>query len=322
MSTENQQAIDALKTVALAGIQEQRRARRWNIFFKIVFFLIMIGFLLVMGGLVGSVAKISNPRLAAMAEGKQYAAMVSIGGTIAEGQMASSNNLIGSLQEAFADDDAKGVILRCNSPGGSPVQSNHVFMEIMRLREKYPDKPVYAVAEDVCASGGYYIVAAAENIYADKSSIVGSIGVRMDSFGFVEGMKKLGIESRQITAGDNKALLDPFQPQKPQDVAYLEKLLENTHQHFIDSVKQGRGDRIDVAKTPDLFSGLFWSGDQAKDIGLIDEFGTVRSVARDQLGVETVIDYTRQNDLLDRVTKGLGATIQAQLSEMTNWTLR
>ncbi|PID46539.1 MAG: S49 family peptidase [Proteobacteria bacterium] len=322
MDTDNQQAIDALKQIAMAGIEEQRRSRRWGIFFKIVFFLLPVCFLLIMGGMLGSMTQLSNPKLSALAEGKKYAAMVSISGIILEGESASSNNLIKSLQEAFADENAEGVILRCNSPGGSPVQSNHVFMEIMRLREKYPEKPIYAVAEDVCASGGYYIVAAAQDIYADQSSIVGSIGVRMDSFGFVESMKKLGIESRQITAGKNKALLDPFKPQKPEDVAYLEKLLENTHQHFINSVKQGRGDRIDPQKTPELFTGLFWSGDQAKKIGLVDGFGSVRSVARDQLGAETIIDFSYKSDFLDRLSRGLGAAVQVKMLEMQNWVLR
>lgn len=322
MNTENQQAVDALKQVALAGIVEQRRSRRWNIFFKITFLLLMLASLVVMGGLLGSIAKLSNPKLGALADGKKYAAMVSIKGTILDGEAASSDNLIDALQEAFSDSDAKGVILRCNSPGGSPVQSNHVFNEIMRLREKYPEKPVYAVAEDMCASGGYYIVAAAQKIYADKSSLVGSIGVRMDSFGFVEGMKKLGVESRQITAGENKALLDPFKPQKPEDVAYLEKLLANTHQHFIDAVMKGRGDRIDVEKNPDLFTGLFWSGDQAKDLGLVDGFGSVRSVAREQLDTETVVDFTLKSDFLDRVSKRLGSNLSFKLTEMQNVILR
>jgi protease-4 len=322
MNAENEQAVDALKQVALAGIQEQRRSRRWNIFFRIAFLLIALSFLLVMGGLLGSIAQLSNPKLSAVAEGKNYAAMVSISGTILDGEAASADNLIGALQEAFADDGAKGIILRCNSPGGSPVQSNHVFNEIMRLRDKYPEKPVYAVAEDVCASGGYYIVAAAQKIYADKSSLVGSIGVRMDSFGFVEGMKKLGVESRQITAGENKALLDPFKPQKAEDVAYLEKLLENTHQHFIDAVKKGRGDRIDVAANPDLFTGLFWSGDQAKGLGLVDGFGSVRDIAREELDADIVIDFTLQSGLLDRVSKRLGSDLRFKLTEMQGAVLR
>lgn len=322
MNSENQQAIDALKEVALAGIQEQKRARRWSIFFKLGFLLVGLVSLLMLGGLLGSVAQLANPGLAAMTSGKSYAAMVSVSGTILDGESASANNLIPALQKAFEDKDSKGVIIRCNSPGGSPVQSNHVFTEIMRLRGLYPDKPVLAVAEDVCASGGYYIVAAAQKIYADKSSLVGSIGVRMDSFGFVEIMKKLGVESRQITAGKNKALLDPFKPQQAEDVVYLEKLLENTHEHFIAAVKSGRGDRIDVAANPDLFTGLFWSGDQAKELGLVDGFGSVRSVARDVLAVETIIDFTQQSDILERVSKRLGASLRSGLGELESFTLR
>jgi len=322
MNSENQQAIDALKEVAMAGIQEQKRARRWSIFFKLGFLLIGLVSLLMLGGLIGSVAQLANPGLAAMASGKNYASMVSVSGTILDGESASANNLIPALQKAFEDKDSKGVIIRCNSPGGSPVQSNNVFTEIMRLRGLYPDKPVLAVAEDVCASGGYYIIAAAQKIYADKSSLVGSIGVRMDSFGFVEVMKKLGVESRQITAGKNKALLDPFKPQQAEDVVYLEKLLENTHEHFIAAVKSGRGDRIDASANPDLFTGLFWSGDQAKGLGLVDGFGSVRSVARDVLDVESVVDFTQQSDILERVSKRLGASLRSGLNEFEGFTLR
>lgn len=322
MNSENTEAIDALKEVALAGIQEQKRARRWGIFFKLGFLLVGIISLLMLGGLLGNVAQMANPGLAAMASGKSYASMVSISGTILDGESASANNLIPALRKAFEDEESKGVILRCNSPGGSPVQSNHVFAEIMRLRELHPDKPVLAVAEDVCASGGYYIIAAAQDIYADKSSLVGSIGVRMDSFGFVETMKKLGVESRQITAGKNKALLDPFKPQQADDVAYLEKLLDNTHKHFIDAVKSGRGDRIDETANPDLFTGLFWSGDQAKGLGLVDGFGSVRSVARDVLKVENVVDFTQQSDILERISKRLGSSLRSGLSELEGVSLR
>jgi protease-4 len=322
MNDENQQAIDALKEVALAGIQEQKSARRWGIFFKLGFLAVGLISLLMLGGLLGSVAQLANPGLAAMTSGKGYASMVSVSGTILDGESASANNLIPALRKAFEDEDSKGVIIRCNSPGGSPVQSNQVFEEIMRLRSLYPEKPVVAVAEDVCASGGYYIIAAAQDIYADKSSLVGSIGVRMDSFGFVEIMNKLGVESRQITAGKNKALLDPFKPQQPEDVVYLEKLLENTHSHFIKAVKSGRGDRINETKTPDLFTGLFWSGDQAKDLGLVDGFGSVRSVARDVLNAETIVDFTQQADLLERISKRLGTSLRSRMNELENSFLR
>ena len=322
MNSENTEAINALKDVALAGIQEQKRARRWGIFFKLGFLLVGIISLLMLGGLLGNLSQMANPGLAAMASGKSYASMVSISGTILDGESASANNLIRALRKAFEDEDSKGVILRCNSPGGSPVQSSHVFAEIMRLRELHPDKPVLAVTEDVCASGGYYIIAAAQEIYADKSSLVGSIGVRMDSFGFVETMKKLGVESRQITAGKNKALLDPFKPQQADDVAHLEKLLENTHEHFITAVKSGRGDRIDEKANPDLFTGLFWSGDQAKGIGLVDGFGSVRSVARDVLKVENVVDFTQEADIFERLSKRLGAILRSRLSELEGVSLR
>ena len=322
MNSTNEQAIDALKQVALAGIQEQRRARRWNILFRFIFILIAISFIMISAGILGGISQLSKGANGASADGESYVAQVSVSGTIMDGQAASASNLIGALQDAFEDKEAKGVIIRCNSPGGSPVQSSQIYNEIMRLRGLYPEKPVYAVAEDVCASGGYYIIAAAQKIFANESSLVGSIGVRMDSFGFVEIMNKLGIESRQITAGENKALLDPFKPQQDSDIQYLEKLLANTHQHFINAVKAGRGDRIDAEKNPDLFSGLFWSGDQAKDIGLVDGFGSVESVAREELDAETVVDFTVNDDILERLSKRLGASVKSTLIGMQETVLR
>jgi protease-4 len=321
LTEENNQALDVLKEVALAGIVEQRRARRWNIFFKFIMFLFALIFILSLTGAVTSMAQLSDPKLSAMVDGEDYAAMVTVSGVIMDGESASASNLIPALQKAFKDENAKGVVLRCNSPGGSPVQSNLVYEEIMRLRDAYPDKKVYAVTEDVCASGGYYIIAAAQEIYADKSSIVGSIGVRMDSFGFVDVMKKIGVESRQITAGENKALLDPFKPEQPQDVAHLESLLNNTHKHFIDAVKTGRGDRIDVAKNPDLFSGLFWSGDQAQALGLVDGIGSTRSVAREKLKTERLIEFTQESDLFERLSKRIGSSVRSALNSAQEFRL-
>ncbi|PWQ93874.1 S49 family peptidase [Leucothrix arctica] len=318
---ENNQALGALKEVALAGIVEQRRTRRWNIFFKVIMLIFALLFILSIAGAMTNMAKLSDPKLSAMVDGEDYAAMVTISGVIMDGESASANNLIPALQKAFKDESAKGVVLRCNSPGGSPVQSNLVYEEIMRLRDAYPEKKVYAVAEDVCASGGYYIIAAAQKIFADKSSIVGSIGVRMDSFGFVDVMKKIGVESRQITAGKNKALLDPFKPQRPQDIAHLESLLGNTHKHFIDAVKAGRGDRIDVTKNPDLFSGLFWSGDQAQALGLVDAIGSTRSVAREELKAERLVEFTQQSDIFERLSKRLGTSVRSALNSAQDFKL-
>ncbi|RVU86251.1 S49 family peptidase [Leucothrix sargassi] len=321
LSDENNQALETLKEVALAGIVEQRRARRWNIFFKLVMFLFAALFILSLLSTTANVAKLTDPKLSAMTDGEDYAAMVTISGVIMDGESASAANLIPALQEAFKDENAKGVVLRCNSPGGSPVQSNLVYEEIMRLRDVYPDKKVYAVTEDVCASGGYYIIAAAQEIYADKSSIVGSIGVRMDSFGFVDLMEKVGVESRQITAGENKALLDPFKPERAEDIAHLESLLGNTHQHFIDAVKAGRGDRIDEVKNPELFSGLFWSGDQAQALGLVDGIGSTRSIAREELEAERLIEYTKEKDFFAQLSKRIGSSIRSAMASAQTFQL-
>lgn len=319
LNEENNQALNTLKEVAMAGVVEQRRARRWGIFFKII---MLVYVFLFIGSILGATASLTKmPGSPLAADGEDYAAMVTISGVIADGEAASANNLIPALQRAFKDDAAKGIVLRCNSPGGSPVQSNLIFEEIMRLRDAYPEKKVYAVAEDVCASGGYYIVAAAQEIYADKSSIVGSIGVRMDSFGFVDIMKKIGVESRQITAGENKALLDPFKPQRAEDVTHLESLLSNTHKHFIDAVKAGRGDRIDAVKNPDLFSGLFWSGDQAQELGLVDGIGSTRSIAREKLKAERLVEFTRESDLFERLSKRIGSSVRSALNSAQDFRL-
>jgi len=228
-----------------------------------------------------------------------------------QGAEASADRIIPALQDAFKDPKAKGVMIRCNSPGGSPVQSAYVYDEIRRLRLLYPEKKVVAVASDVCASGGYFIIAAAEEIYADKSSIVGSIGVRMQGFGLVELMKKVGVENRELTAGENKAILDPFSPRNPSHEAFIKKQLDNTHQHFIRAVKAGRGDRL--GDNPEIFSGLFWTGGDAKDLGLIDGYGSPASVARDIVKAETMINFSPVDDFFERFSKRLGTSITGML---------
>lgn len=299
IDNDNQQAINALKEVAMAGIKEQRSSRRWSIFFKLITFLVIA--LLIMG-LFGSIS-VKNKHLTS---DKKYTAVVDVQGVIMQGAEASADNIIPALRKAFADPKASGVILRCNSPGGSPVQSAYVHDEIMRLRDKYPDKKVVAVAADLCASGGYFIISAAEEIYANKSSLVGSIGVRMQSFGVVEAMQKLGIENRELTAGENKAILDPFSPRKPEDEAFVKQLLATTHKHFIDAVKAGRGDRL--ADNPDIFSGLFWTGEDAKDLGLVDGFGSSATVAREIIKAETMINFSPKEDVFERLSKRVGAS--------------
>lgn len=309
LNNENQQAIDALKDVAMAGIKEQRSSRRWSIFFK--FATLILLFLLTMAVIGSAMSKSSL-----LSTATTYTAVVDIQGVILQGAEASADNIIPALQDAFEDEKVKGIILRCNSPGGSPVQSSYVYNEIMRLREIHKEKKVIAVAADLCASGGYFIISAAEEIYVNPSSLVGSIGVRMQGFGVVEAMKKLGIENRELTAGENKAILDPFSPRKPEDEAFVKELLATTHKHFIDAVKAGRGDRL--KNDPDIFSGLFWTGEDAKALGLVDGFGSPASVARDVIGAETMVNFSPKKDIFERLSKRIGASVTKILLESNN----
>jgi protease-4 len=310
MRSEEQRAVEALKQVALAGIEEQRRSRRWTIFFRLASLLLLLLFVILL--VAGTAAK--NSRLTTA---KNYTALVDVKGIIMAGADASADNIIPALQEAFEDKKAKGIILRCNSPGGSPVQSSYIYDEIRRLRKLHKDKPIYAVASDLCASGGYFIISAADKIYANKSSLVGSIGVRMKSFGVVEAMKKIGVESRELTAGKHKAILDPFKPRKPEEEAFIKKMLAETHQHFISAVKAGRGDRL--KNDPDIFSGLFWTGKRAKELGLIDGFGSAPFVAREVIKAETIVDFTPKRDFIQRISERVGASMSA--SFFKNWLL-
>ena len=307
MNNENQQAIDALKQVALAGIKEQRSARRWGLFFKMAFLLWSV--LLVVG-----IFKASSLKDSKLVTAQSYSAVIDVQGIILHGAEASASNIIPALQDAFEDEKVKGIILRCNSPGGSPVQSSYIYDEIKRLRKIYTDKKVIAVAADLCASGGYFIVSAADEIYANKSSLVGSIGVRMQGFGVVEAMQKLGIENRELTAGEHKAILDPFSPRKAEDETFVKNLLATTHKHFIDAVKAGRGDRL--KDDPDIFSGLFWTGEDAKELGLIDGFGNPASVARDVIKAETMMDFNPKRDFIERLSKRIGTVINSILLQM------
>ena len=306
LQDNNQQAIQSLKEIALEGIKEQRASRRWKIFFMLIFALMF--FLFVMAIKTASMAGDTRFSLA-----EKYTAVVDIKGIIMSNADASADNVIPALQEAFEDEKAKGIILNCNTPGGSPVQSSLIYDEIMRLRKLHPEKPIHAVAGDLCASGGYFIVSAAENIYANKSTLIGSIGVRMKSFGLVKVMKKIGIESREMTAGKYKALIDPFKPTTPEAEAHIKKMLASTHKHFIDSVKAGRGDRL--ADNDDIFTGLFWTGTDAKELGVIDDFGSVASVARDIIKAETTINFSPHKTLLDKLSNRVGASLSTLLLE-------
>jgi len=286
-----------LQQLAYAGLEEQRRARRWNLFFKFFF----AGYLLLLI-ILANQSPVSESRPAGA-----YTALIDLNGVIAEGKPASADNLVAALREAF-DSKAKAIIIRANSPGGATVQSAYVRDEIVRLRKLHEDKKVYAVISDVCASGCYYIISAADKIYANKSSLVGSIGVIIDAgFGFTEAMKKLGIERRVFTAGEHKAMLDPFMPLDKSDRAHVDKMLMAVHDEFIAVVKEGRGDVL--KKDPVLFSGRVWEGKTAKSLGLVDEFGSASQVARDVVGAEKLVDFTRRQHWLDRLAGSIGASI-------------
>jgi protease-4 len=294
-----------LEKLALSAVTEQRRSRRWNIFFKSLFSLYVLFF----------VAAISMEKWGAGAiSSGAHTALVDLEGTIMAGSAASADNVVAGLREAFDDKSTKAVILRINSPGGSPVQAGYINNEVTRLRGEHPDIPVYAVITDVCASGGYYVAAAADKIYADKASLVGSIGVVMDSFGFVGSMEKLGIERRILTAGEHKGFLDPFSPLKGDDVEHIRKVLHEVHQQFIDVVKKGRGDRL--KESPDIFSGLVWTGEQAVDLGLVDGLGSSSFVAREVIGTENIVDFTHKEDYFDRFSKTLGATMMSFMTQL------
>jgi protease-4 len=237
--------------------------------------------------------------------------VVELRGVIAAGGDTHADRVIGGLREAFKDKGTKGVILLINSPGGSPVQAGEIYDEIQKLRQQYPKLPVYAVASDLCASGGYYIAAAAQKIYANKASIVGSIGVRMDSFGFTDAIAKLGVERRAYTAGSNKDFMDPFKPVNPEEVRHLQGMLDAIHQQFVVAVKQGRGERL--KDNPEVFSGLMWTGEQSVGLGLVDALGGTRYVAEEVIGEKEILDYTKHTRWLDRLFDGTEASLGAAL---------
>ncbi|HUX30660.1 MAG TPA: S49 family peptidase [Thiobacillus sp.] len=288
---------DVLEKLALSAVQEQRRSRHWSILFKTLGFLYLFIVLFLAAGWFRSDG-VSLP--------KAHTALVDLQGVIAADQ-TSADSVIGSLQGAFEDKKTKGVILRINSPGGSPVQAGQIYDEIKRLRAKYPKTPLYAVVDDICASGGYYVAAGADRIFVDKASIVGSIGVLMNGFGFTEAMQKLGVERRLLTAGENKGFLDPFSPVDPKQQAFARQMLEEIHAQFIGVVREGRGKRL--KETPEMFSGLVWSGEKSIQLGLADGLGNVESVARDVIKAEDIVDYTRQDSLVERIAGRLGATM-------------
>ena len=296
---------DLVNRLAFASINEQRRTRRWNVFFKCLLALYLGAILLLYW-------PAEWPSMEKSSE--KHSALVEMKGVISDESEANADSVIAGLQGAFEDENTKGVILRLNSPGGSPVQSGYIYNEIKRLREEHPDTPIYAVVTDVCASGCYYIAAATDDIYADKSSIVGSIGVRMDSFGFVDSMEKLGVERRLYTAGESKGFLDPFLPSKESDVEHAKQLLNSIYEQFKSAVKEGRGDRLQ--DNPKLFSGLVWTGEEGLELGLVDGFGSSSYVAREIIGEEEIVEFTQQPDLLERLTERLGLSMARGLSHV------
>jgi protease-4 len=286
-----------IEKLATEGLAEQRRRRRWGIFFKVLGFAYLTVILMAAFDWPGTGDGLTD--------GKKHTAMVRMTGVISNRGDASAEHVISGLQAAFEDKGTAGVVLLINSPGGSPVQAGIINDEIHRLRGKYPNIPIHAVVEDVCASGGYYVAVAAENIYVDKASIIGSIGVLMDGFGFTGTMEKLGVERRLLTAGENKGFLDPFSPQNAQHKAHAQQMLGEIHQQFIGVVREGRGKRL--KETPDMFSGLMWSGAKSVDMGLSDGYGTVESVARDVFNAEDIRDFTVKPNFAEKLAKQFGA---------------
>jgi protease-4 len=289
---------DLVTKLATEALAEQRRRRRWGIFFKFLTFA-YVTFLLV--------ALIDWEGRADLASGKKHTAMVELNGIISPGADASAEKINNALQAAFKDKNTQGVIMRINSPGGSPVQSQTIYDEMKRLRKKYPDIPLYVVVEDICASGGYFVAAGADRIYVSPSSIVGSIGVLMNGFGFTGLMDKLGVDRRLITAGEHKGMLDPFSPVDPKEVEYAKTLIKDVHQQFIDVVKEGRGKKL--KETPDMFSGLIWTGAKSVELGLADGYGTLDTVARDVIKAEDIVDYTQKEGFAEKVAKRFGASM-------------
>jgi protease IV len=313
MAEENWERA-AVEQLLREMLVERRRARRWGIAFKLIalaFVAVALAIALV------SVAAREHVCL------DKCTALVEVRGQLDAGGRASAERVVAGLQAAFKNSGTRGVVLRINSPGGSPVQAGQIYDEVRRLRAAHPDTPVHAVVEEIAASGGYYVAAAADRIYVDKASMVGSIGVIMEGFGFAGAMEKLGVERRVVTAGTNKDFLDPFEPVDPKQREYAQSLLDDVHRQFIGAVKAGRGERLH--DDPDLFTGRVWNGRRAIELGLADELGTVDSVARDVIKAEEVVDFTPEDNFAERVARKFGATLGGQLAmalRESGWGLR
>jgi protease-4 len=285
-----------LEKLAFAALHEQRSTRRWGIFFKLLTFSYLVAILMIAVYPQMETGKHSN---------QQQVAVIDVLGMIAEGEAASADSIIDGLRDAAKDSNTKGIILNINSPGGSAVQAAYVYDEIRRQKAEHPNLPIYSVVGDICASGGYYIAAASDKIYVSPASLIGSIGVVMNGFGFSNVLEKLGVERRLMTAGEHKAMLDPFSPVNQQESQHMQGLLDQVHQQFINAVRQGRGDRL--KETPEMFSGLIWSGEQSVKLGLADAFGSIDSVARNDFDSEETVNFTPQEHLIDRLAGKFGA---------------
>ncbi len=300
---------ELVEELALSSLKEKRRSRRWGILFKLLTFAYLFVFIWLM---------VDRDSQDSASRREAHTALVNVSGVIMDGSGASADSVITGLREAFKNEQAKGVIIRINSPGGSPVQAGYINDEIRRLKKEHPETKVYAVVTDMCASGGYYIAAAADEIYVDKASIVGSIGVLMNGFGAVEGMEKLGIERRLMTAGEHKGIMDPFSPVKESERAHIQGLLDNIHQQFISVVKEGRGERLKGDSK--IFSGLFWSGEESIKLGLADGLGSSSYVARELIKAEKIVDYTPSKDWLEQFAKQAGSSAGATLGQIIGLT--
>ena len=299
--TEGNWEREVIEKLALAALKEQRRSRRWGIFFKLLGFAYLTVLLLI---------ALDWRAQDGFTAGK-HTALVDIVGVIDPKGDASADRVTAALQGAFKDKNTQGVVLRINSPGGSPVQAGIIYDEIRRLRGVYPNVPMYAVVEDICASGGYYIAAAADKIYVDKASIVGSIGVILDGWGFTGTMEKLGVQRRVLVSGENKAFLDPFSPVDKKQKKHAQSMLDDIHKQFIDVVRKGRGKRL--KESSDLFSGLLWTGARSVELGLSDGFGSVDFVAREVIKAEDIVDFTQKENLAERFAKRFGAAMAGVL---------
>ncbi|MCP3849321.1 MAG: S49 family peptidase [Gammaproteobacteria bacterium] len=295
-----------VEDLAFASLKERRASRRWGNFFKLAFLAYVVGIAVLFYFPIDPMAldEVTD----------EYTALINVEGVISSESKASADYIVTALRTAFKDEKTKGVILRMNTPGGSPVQSGYINDEIYRLKKLHPETKVYAVISDVCASGGYYIAAAADEIYADKGSMVGSIGVLMNSFGFENAIDKLGVTRRLYTAGEHKGFLDPFISPQSNDIAHAKSMLANIHKQFVEVVRKGRGDKL--KDDPLLFSGYVWTGEQSLELGLVDKLGSSSYVAREVIGAKKIKDFTVSESFVDRFAKKMGASMASTMAEI------